>query len=76
MGKGWASSLVNALLRRFQRERESLLARVDASPEGRWLFPRWLLLRLQTAWPQQWREIIDASNARPPLCLRVNRTPA
>jgi 16S rRNA (cytosine967-C5)-methyltransferase len=74
MGKGWASSLVNALLRRFQRERESLLARVDASPEGRWLFPRWLLLRLQTAWPQQWREIIDASNARPPLCLRVNRT--
>jgi len=74
MGKGWASSLVNALLRRFQRERESLLARVDAAPEVRWLFPRWLLLRLQAAWPQQWREIIAASNSRPPMCLRVNRT--
>jgi 16S rRNA (cytosine967-C5)-methyltransferase len=74
MGKGWASSLVNALLRRFQRERESLLARIDAAPEVRWLFPRWLMLWLQAAWPQQWREIISASNARAPMCLRVNRT--
>jgi 16S rRNA (cytosine967-C5)-methyltransferase len=54
MGKGWAASLINALLRRFQRERERLLPRAERSPEARWLFPRWLLDRLQSAWPEHW----------------------
>jgi 16S rRNA (cytosine967-C5)-methyltransferase len=71
--KPWAASLVNALLRRFQRERERLLARVDVAPGAHWLFPRWLLNRLQAAWPEHWGEILAASNARPPMWLRVNR---
>jgi 16S rRNA (cytosine967-C5)-methyltransferase len=74
MGKGWAASLINALLRRFQREREPLLARVGRSPEVRSLFPHWLLQRLRAAWPEHWREIVAASNARAPMCLRVSRT--
>jgi 16S rRNA (cytosine967-C5)-methyltransferase len=74
MGKAWAASLVNALLRRFQRERTQLLARANSAPEVHWLFPRWLLGRLQTAWPGHWREIVAASNAQAPMCLRVNRT--
>jgi 16S rRNA (cytosine967-C5)-methyltransferase len=74
MGKGRAASLVNALLRRFQRERDRLLARTDRSPEVRWLFPRWLLDRLRSAWPERWQEIVTASNARAPMCLRVNRS--
>lgn len=73
MGKAWASSLVNALLRRFQRERKGLLDAPDPSPEVRWLFPPWLLERLRTAWPEHWREIVAASNARAPMTLRVNR---
>jgi 16S rRNA (cytosine967-C5)-methyltransferase len=73
MGKAWARSLVNALLRRFQRDRRRLLDRPDPVPEVRWLFPRWLLERLQAAWPNHWQEIVDASNARAPMCLRVNR---
>lgn len=74
MGKSWAPALVNALLRRFQRERERLLDLSDPAPEVRWLFPCWLLERLRTAWPQHWREIIAASNSRGPMTLRVNRT--
>lgn len=74
MGKGWAASLINALLRRFQRERERLLARAERSPEARWLFPRWLLDRLQSAWPEHWQEIVAASNTRAPMCLRVNHS--
>lgn len=74
MDKAWAASLINALLRRFQRERERLLTRVERSPEVRWLFPYWLLERLRAAWPEHWREIVVASNARAPMCLRVNRT--
>jgi 16S rRNA (cytosine967-C5)-methyltransferase len=76
MGKGWAASLVNALLRRFQRERDALLLRAGRSPEARWLFPRWLLDRIKGAWPEAWEEIVAASNARPPMCLRVNRRQA
>lgn len=73
MGRTWAPALVNALLRRFQRERARLLDPPDPTPEVRWLFPRWLLEKLQAAWPQHWREIVAAGNARPPMTLRVNR---
>lgn len=72
LGKGWAASLVNALLRRFLRERDGLIARADRSPESKWLFPGWLLKRLQTSWPEHWQSIIEASNANPPMILRVN----
>lgn len=73
LGKVWASALMNALLRRFLREREQLLARARRSPSARWLFPGWLLRRFQNAWPDDWRTIVTASNARPPMTLRVNR---
>ena len=74
IGKGWAASLINALLRRFQRERERLLPRTERSPEVRWLFPRWLLDRLQSAWPEHWQDIVAASNTRAPMTLRVNHS--
>ncbi len=73
LGKGWAAKLVNALLRRCQREREALLAQADKSEEARWLFPAWLLDRLRTEWPHDWQEIVTASNTQGPLWLRVNR---
>lgn len=68
-----ARGLINATLRRFQRERGSLLAEIDQDPEVRWLFPNWLLRRLQLAWPEHWQAIINASNQQPPMILRVNR---
>lgn len=68
------SGLVNALLRRFLRERDALLERVDQEPRVRWLLPDWLLQRLQHDWPADWERIVAASNARPPMTLRVNRT--
>jgi len=74
LGKAaWAPALVNALLRRFQRERARLLDPPDPTPEVRWLFPGWLLEWLRTAWPKHWCAIVTASNARPPMTLRVNR---
>lgn len=68
-----ARGLINATLRRFQRERETLVASIDQDPEVRWLFPAWLLQRLQQAWPEHWQAIITASNQQPPMTLRVNR---
>jgi 16S rRNA (cytosine967-C5)-methyltransferase len=72
LGRARAAGLVNAALRRFQREREPLLARVGTDPADPALFPAWLVARLQSAWPDHWRRIIAASNQRPPMALRVN----
>jgi 16S rRNA (cytosine967-C5)-methyltransferase len=69
----WAANLVNALLRRFQRERARLMARPDPSAESEWLFPDWLLRRLEAAWPGQWQDLVRVSNGRAPMTLRVNR---
>lgn len=72
LGKPRMAGLVNALLRRFQREREALLAGAEATDAGRWLFPDWLLGRLRRAWPEHWTAIVSASNTHPPMTLRVN----
>lgn len=64
--------LINGVLRNFQRRQDELLSQA-AQNDCRWLFPAWLLTRLQKAYPQQWQSLIDASNQRPPMWLRVNR---
>lgn len=64
--------LINGVLRQFQRQQEELLAEF-ASSDNRYLFPAWLLKRVQKAYPQQWQQVIEASNQRPPKWLRVNR---
>ncbi len=73
LGRPRAAGLINATLRRFQRERAALLARIDDDPVTRWLFPDWLLTRLRQSWPEQWQSIVDASNEQAPMTLRVNR---
>jgi 16S rRNA (cytosine967-C5)-methyltransferase len=67
------AGLVNAVLRRWQRERESLLAKLDAKPQTRHAHPAWLATALQRDWPQQAEAVMSADNREPPLMLRVNR---
>jgi 16S rRNA (cytosine967-C5)-methyltransferase len=67
-----AKALVNALLRRFLRERDALLARVRSEPVARWSHPRWWIARVRSDWPDHWQSILAAGNVRPPLTLRVN----
>jgi 16S rRNA (cytosine967-C5)-methyltransferase len=74
-----AAGLVNAVLRRFVRERQALLAGVDADPAARTAHPRWLLERLAEAWPEHYERTLQANNAHPPMVLRLNtrrRSPA
>ncbi len=71
--KEWARGLLNGVLRRLQREQETLLAAVDSSESAALAHPAWLLARLELDWPQHWRDIAAANNARPPMTLRVNR---
>jgi len=69
-----AKALVNAMLRRYLREREALNAQVSAaSPVARWSYPRWWIGRVEADHPGHWQAILAAGNARPPLTLRANR---
>ncbi|BBP56499.1 16S rRNA (cytosine(967)-C(5))-methyltransferase RsmB [Pseudomonas sp. St316] len=71
--KPWAKALINAVLRRAQRESESLLAELEHDPVVRTAHPRWLQKSLKAFWPEQWEAICAANNAHPPMILRVNR---
>jgi 16S rRNA (cytosine967-C5)-methyltransferase len=73
LGRPQLAGLVNAILRRWQRERDSLLARLDAKPQTRHAHPAWLAAALQRDWPQQSDAVMAADNREPPLMLRVNR---
>ncbi|OON64775.1 16S rRNA (cytosine(967)-C(5))-methyltransferase [Massilia sp. KIM] len=68
-----AKAMVNAVLRRFLREREALLAEVLRQPPARWNYPQWWIDATRTAYPNDWEGILAAGNAHPPLTLRVNR---
>ncbi|MGE1081972.1 16S rRNA (cytosine(967)-C(5))-methyltransferase RsmB [Pseudomonas shirazensis] len=71
--KPWAKALLNAVLRRAQREGEELLASMERDPVVRTAHPRWLQKSLKAFWPEQWEAICAANNAHPPMILRVNR---
>ncbi len=73
LGKEWAAGLVNAVLRRYQRERAQLEAAVAEDPVARYAHPRWFMEELKRDWPEHWERMLDAGNERPPLTLRVNR---
>jgi len=70
LNKGWAKGLSNAVLRRYQRERESLLAALTESERA--AHPPWLYAAIRTQWPEQAEEILAANNAAPPMTLRIN----
>jgi len=67
------SKLVNAVLRRFLREREALEADQADALTVQWGHPAWFIQALQHDWPEDWQRILGAGNASPPLTLRVNR---
>jgi len=68
-----AQGLVNAVLRNFLRKRAELDASITATDPGRYSYPQWWIDRVTAEYPDDFREILDAGNARPPLTLRVNR---
>lgn len=73
MGKGRAKGFVNAMLRRFLRDRAALCSRVSEHEESRFQCPPWWIEGLRHAWPEHWQEIALAGNVPPPMTLRVNR---
>lgn len=64
------AGLVNAVLRRF--EREEIAATAGGSEEARYNHPEWIIDRVRRDWPDDWAGILDENNGRGPMWLRVN----
>lgn len=71
LGKSWAVNMVNAVLRRFQREQTQWLEKLAKVSEHR-AHPAWLQAAIKEDWPEHWQTILDANNQPPPLWIRVN----
>ncbi|GLQ48369.1 ribosomal RNA small subunit methyltransferase B [Dyella lipolytica] len=67
------AGLVNAVLRRWQRERINLLADLDTQPQTRYAMPPWLVDAISSDWPAQADAVLADGNREPPLMLRANR---
>lgn len=64
--------LINAVLRRFGRERTELLQSLAKDPEAAWNHPEWWIQALQRDWPDGWEHILQAANEPGPMTLRAN----
>ncbi|WP_428717841.1 16S rRNA (cytosine(967)-C(5))-methyltransferase RsmB [Undibacterium curvum] len=69
----FAKGMVNAVLRRYLREKDELLKLVSKQPAAVWNYPQWWVDQTKAAWPQDWQTILNAGNVAPPMTLRVNQ---
>ena len=67
-----ASGLVNAVLRRYLRERKVLDVEIGRNPVTRHASPIWLADRYQADWPGRWTQLLAAGDTQAPMWLRVN----
>lgn len=70
--RGHGTGFVNAVLRNYLRQRETLAAGLSTD-EARYAHPHWWIAALREQYPARWREILDMNNTHPPFTLRVNR---
>jgi 16S rRNA (cytosine967-C5)-methyltransferase len=70
----WAKPLINALIRNYQRNRETLEQRIDSAPHVAFAHPQWLFDKIKRDWPAHVLEIFAANNDHPPMTLRVNQS--
>ncbi|MFL6658611.1 MAG: 16S rRNA (cytosine(967)-C(5))-methyltransferase RsmB [Massilia sp.] len=67
-----AKNMINAVLRRFLREREDLVKEALRQPVAQFNYPQWWIDTAKAAYPANWQAILAAGNVQPPLTLRVN----
>ena len=68
--KPWSKGLINGVLRNFIRDQEHIVKKIKPHT----VFPTWLIKQVKQAWPEQWKEVLVASNYRAPMTIRVNQS--
>lgn len=71
--KQWAKQLVNAILRKFLREKDKYLKICNGRPEALYNHPQWLMDKIQKDWPKNFVNILSANNQQAPMHLRINK---
>ncbi|EIC28140.1 MULTISPECIES: 16S rRNA (cytosine(967)-C(5))-methyltransferase RsmB [Methylomicrobium] len=70
--KPWAKGLINALLRRYLREREPFEKAADENASASCSHPEWLIAKIRQDWPDEADRCLRENNQPPPFALRVN----
>lgn len=68
------SGFVNAILRNFLRQKESLIKKLNLNLETKFNFDNWWIQKLKDKYPNNWENILNSMNNHPPMTLRVNKT--
>lgn len=67
------SGFVNAVLRRFCRERQSLVKRCSSQENVRFNAPSWWIKKYREALGEKADTVFKVQRQHPPLCLRINK---
>lgn len=71
--KPWSRGLINGVLRNYLRDQDTIAEKLENSPHHIGFDqPEWLAKQLKADWPDHFRSIMENSNFRPPMTLRVN----
>lgn len=73
LGKPWATGLLNASLRNYQRQHDEIELEILQQEPAQYAHPDWLIQRFKQDWPEQWQAILEANNQQPPMMLRANK---
>lgn len=75
MKKPWAAALVNAVLRNYLRQKDTLEAELSSTASAAsHAHPEWLYASLESQYPALIEALCAGNNARPPMTLRVNQS--
>ncbi len=68
------ASFINACLRRFLRERITLMQSLRGNLEAQFNHPLWWVRQVQRDWPEDgvWQALLQANRRSAPLTLRIN----
>lgn len=72
--KPWAKKLINAVLRAYARQNDTLENNSLTNIAALYSHPNWLINKIKAAWPNDWENILRANNEHAPMTLRVNRS--
>jgi len=73
LDKKHCKGVINACLRRYEREHVELIKSLGDNPVTLHSHPKWLVKALKKAWPDNYLDIMEANNQHPPFCIRVNQ---
>lgn len=65
-------NFTNAIIRNFLRIQIELEKKLESNLEYKYNFPEWLIVKLKRDYPNNWEKIIEYSNIKPKISLRIN----